>query len=74
MDLSMPIMDGATSASKINKLQQEGVVSEALEVIPLTAYDSFEYKELCKKAGMKGFLNKPVCQKAISNIFSANIL
>lgn len=70
MDLSMPIMDGATSASKITKLQKEGLVQKDLKVIPLTAYDSPEYKELWKAAGMTGFLNKPVCQKAITNVLT----
>lgn len=71
MDLSMPIMDGATSASKIAKLRSEGLVHKDLKVIPLTAYDSPEYKALCKKAEMTGFLNKPVCQKAITNVFTS---
>ncbi|CAI2360263.1 unnamed protein product [Moneuplotes crassus] len=70
MDLSMPVMDGATSACKIARLQQQGLVYQGLRVVPLTAYDSTEYKELCKKAGMSGFLNKPICQKSISNVFT----
>ena len=60
MDLSMPIMDGPTSARHIVQLQKEKKVGKHLKIVAVTAYDSPEHKALCRSSGMKGFLNKPI--------------
>jgi CheY-like chemotaxis protein len=44
MDINMPVMDGATSAHKIVKLQKDLIIPDSLKVIACTAYDSPEDK------------------------------
>ena len=60
MDLSMPIMDGPTSARHIIQLQKEKKIGKHLKIVAVTAYDSPEHKALCRSSGMKGFINKPI--------------
>ena len=45
MDLSMPIMDGPTSARHIVQLQKEKKVGKHLKIVAVTAYDSPEHKD-----------------------------
>lgn len=56
MDLQMPGMDGIETAQEIRKRQEY----QEVPIVALTANDSAEYQEICRKHGMQGFLVKPV--------------
>lgn len=71
MDLNMPVMDGASATTEIVKLQEKGLIHSGLKIVALTAYDSPEHKKLWAKAGMKGFLNKPVDISSIKRLFAS---
>ena len=56
MDLQMPGMDGIEAALRIGKLDN----GKQTPVVAFTANSTSEYREMCKQAGFKGFLAKPV--------------
>jgi CheY-like chemotaxis protein len=56
MDLQMPKMDGLEATERIRKLP--GYLS--VPIIALTANQADQYRELCQRQGMQGFLSKPV--------------
>lgn len=63
MDMQMPVMDGITATSVIrsrNDLKQPIIVA-------LTANAFSEDREKCEKAGMNGFLTKPINLKALKD-------
>ncbi|KAI3401475.1 hypothetical protein diail_10909 [Diaporthe ilicicola] len=60
MDLSMPVMDGLTSARKIRALEVERGVKPAATIIALTGLASAEAQEDAISAGINKFLVKPV--------------
>lgn len=57
MDVEMPEMDGITATKKI----YEVLPSEKLPlIIAMTAHDDEENQHICRDAGMKDFLPKPI--------------
>ena len=58
MDLTMPVMDGITSALKIREYEKK-IGLEPVPIIALTAHAYPEDKEKCREAGMNGYLAKP---------------
>ena len=57
MDLEMPKLDGISAAKRILKTHSE---SERPIMIALTGNSSDADKEACLKAGMDGFISKPI--------------
>jgi len=57
MDINMPIMDGITAAEKIRELS---FPKNQIPILALTANAMMEDKERCIKAGMNGFISKPI--------------
>jgi PAS domain S-box-containing protein len=57
MDVNMPVMDGITATKKIREL---GSDTSKLPILALTANAMLEDKERCLKAGMNGFISKPI--------------
>lgn len=55
MDIMMPVMDGFEATRYIRNQ-----ISDSIPIIALTAITSDGIKEECDKAGMNGFLNKPI--------------
>ena len=56
-DVNMPIMDGITAAEKIRELS---FPKNQVPILALTANAMMEDKERCIKAGMNGFISKPI--------------
>jgi CheY-like chemotaxis protein len=66
MDLNMPNMDGAESASKmIDFLRSIGKDEKDLPIIALSAYTDQENVDHCMNKGMAAFMNKPIKKKAV---------
>lgn len=64
MDLQMPILGGIDATRQIRALEAE----QGLPPIPiyaLTANSRSEDRTRCEKAGMNGFIPKPVCREAL---------
>ncbi|MFN1651151.1 response regulator [Vibrio rotiferianus] len=59
MDVSMPVMDGITATRLI---RQKGI---SIPIIALTAHALESDKTTCMKAGMDGFVSKPVRRQEI---------
>jgi len=57
MDINMPVMDGITAAEKIRELS---FPKNQIPILALTANAMMEDKERCIKAGMNGFISKPI--------------
>lgn len=65
MDLQMPGMSGLEVTEKLRKLPHY----DRVPIVALTANASDEYRQLCKQAGMQGFLSKPVqCDELLVSI------
>ncbi|HYL76928.1 MAG TPA: response regulator [Bryobacteraceae bacterium] len=56
MDLQMPGMDGFQTAKSIRALASY----EGVPILAVTANCSADYRDLCMRNGMQGFLSKPV--------------
>jgi PAS domain S-box-containing protein len=57
MDINMPTMDGITATEKIRELS---FPKNQVPILALTANAMMEDKERCIKAGMNGFISKPI--------------
>ena len=53
----MPVMDGISATEKIREL---GFEKHQLPILALTANAMMEDKDRCLKAGMNGFISKPI--------------
>ena len=65
MDVSMPIMDGITATRLI---RQKGI---NIPIIALTAHALESDKTTCMKAGMDGFVSKPVRRQEIYEVIQS---
>ena len=67
-DIDMPEMDGVELAQALRELEKSTTMgSKKTEIIAITANVSPETKLRCKRAGMDGFLEKPIDQDRIKN-------
>lgn len=61
MDLEMPVMNGQEAVRQIRELEQEKQISDAIPVYAMTGHDEDdELLQQCTKAGMNGYLSKPL--------------
>lgn len=63
MDLTMPIMDGFDTASRIRNHPSKRI--SKLPIIALTARSSDEDREACKEVGMNAYLTKPLDEEVL---------
>jgi hypothetical protein len=73
MDLEMPEMDGLTAVHEIQNLVVRGELPIAPTFIACSAYSSSEDKELCFRAGMVAYLEKPIYRESLLAVI-ANFL
>ncbi|KAK3299970.1 uncharacterized protein B0H64DRAFT_3859 [Chaetomium fimeti] len=59
MDLEMPVMDGISCTREIRRLEAEGVITQHIPIIAVTAYARPEQVENAKAAGVDGVISKP---------------
>jgi CheY-like chemotaxis protein len=59
MDVQMPVVDGIEATVRLRRLQQEGRMRH-FPIIAATALSSPDDREACFKAGMDGYLKKPL--------------
>ena len=68
MDLEMPEMDGMTAAGRIIEMREKGEIEGGVKVVACSAYSSKEDKAKCYRAGMDGYLEKPVSKESICTL------
>lgn len=68
MDCRMPVMDGLTATRHIRSQH------DSIPIIALTANDTDDDREACLKAGMDGFLAKPLKKDALETLLKRLIL
>jgi PAS domain S-box-containing protein len=68
MDVKMPVMNGWDAAREIRRLWPEN----GPKIIALTAYALAGDKEKCLKAGMDGYLAKPVAMEDLKNVLNVS--
>ena len=67
MDCQMPVMDGFEATRRIRSGLVPGV-NPRLPIIALTAYARNEDQARCRRAGMDGYLSKPIRPRELSRI------
>eukprot|EP01112_Ceratiomyxa_fruticulosa_P000959 TRINITY_DN10902_c0_g1_i1.p1 TRINITY_DN10902_c0_g1~~TRINITY_DN10902_c0_g1_i1.p1 ORF type:complete len:334 (-),score=65.01 TRINITY_DN10902_c0_g1_i1:125-1084(-) len=72
MDVCMPEMDGITATQEIRSFEKENELPQ-VPIIGLSALVMAQDKDSCQKAGMNGFLEKPVKLRALENIIKPNV-
>ena len=65
MDLDMPEMDGITAAQAIRAIEENE--THHAEIIAVTANVSDDTRQRCRRAGMNGYLEKPITAAMIKN-------
>jgi signal transduction histidine kinase/CheY-like chemotaxis protein len=66
MDLQMPVMDGFETCAAIRNRAREDE-REAPVIVALTANTFDEHRELCRRSGMDGFLEKPLTKSVLTS-------
>lgn len=66
MDIHMPVMDGLQACKEITHPGTPCVGGQAPPVVALTADVVSDIRERCEKAGMVGFLKKPINRKDLA--------
>ncbi|WP_410472953.1 response regulator [Faucicola mancuniensis] len=64
MDCQMPIMDGLTATRQIRHNK------DSIAIIALTANDTDADRNECSKAGMDGFITKPITKQKLTEILT----
>ena len=67
MDCQMPIMDGFQTTKSLKGFMRLGKIPE-IPIVALTANDSEGDKDICKEAGMSGYLAKPLKHQELSMV------
>ena len=63
MDMQMPIMDGLEATEEIRAREKNS--GKHVPIVAMTANAFEEDRERCRRAGMDGYIAKPVSTKAI---------
>lgn len=59
MDMLMPVLDGMSATVKL-RAGEAGELNQQIHICALTANASLDDRERCEKAGMNGFIAKPI--------------
>lgn len=66
-DLSMPVMDGVTSSSKIREFEKENRIPPSC-IMAITGVASAEMQQQARSAGIDDYLVKPVSLQALRKV------
>ena len=64
LDIMMPVMDGMEAARRIRKLETDH--AKNVPILAMTAQSASDSEQMCKDAGMNGYVAKPVAAKLLT--------
>lgn len=70
MDVQMPEMDGFEATRLLRQMEAQAPNSRHVAIVALTADVLTETRERCKKAGMDGFMTKPIDEEQLYRVLS----
>jgi CheY-like chemotaxis protein len=70
MDLQMPVMDGLEATRVIRAFENKSDISHRAFIVALTANEISDKKEDCVLAGMDDFMEKPMQESILRELFS----
>lgn len=70
MDIEMPEMDGVTATREIRSRELENH-SASIPIYAMSAHVLHEYHQKCERAGMDGFITKPVDQEELRTLLAS---
>ena len=70
MDMQMPVMDGLEATRVIRAFEKESDISHRAFIVALTANEISDKKDDCVLAGMDDFMEKPMQESILRELFS----
>jgi CheY-like chemotaxis protein len=70
MDVQMPVMDGLEATERIRAFENESNIAPQTLIVALTATDVIENRNVCIEVGMDDFLEKPIMEPILRELFS----
>jgi len=67
MDIQMPEMDGFQATAAIRRLDGD---RRTVPIVALTAHAQVGYDDVCRRAGMSGYLSKPLDRAALRRVLA----
>ena len=67
MDIQMPELDGFQATAAIRAMSEAG---RTVPIVALTAHAQVGYDEICARAGMNGYLSKPLDRTALRRLLA----
>jgi CheY-like chemotaxis protein len=69
MDIKMPVMDGLAATREIRAFEKESGVEVPAYIVALTASEVLDSRNVCKEAGMDEFMEKPIKEPLLRELF-----
>ncbi len=69
MDIKMPIMDGLDATREIRAFEKESEVKVPAYIVALTASEVLDSRNVCMAAGMDEFMEKPIKETLLRELF-----
>lgn len=70
MDMQMPLMDGLEASRLIRDFEKETNQTKRVYIVALTGNDILDKEEECLEAGMDDFMEKPLQENLLTELFS----
>jgi CheY-like chemotaxis protein len=67
MDIQMPEMDGFQATAAIRAMDGD---RRTVPIVALTAHAQVGYDDVCRQAGMSGYLSKPIDRTALRRVLA----
>ena len=69
MDIKMPVMDGLAATREIRTFEKQSEVEVPTYIVALTASDVLDSRNVCMAAGMDEFMEKPIKEPLLRELF-----
>lgn len=69
MDIKMPVMNGLDATREIRAFEKESGVDVPAYIVALTASEVLESRKVCTEAGMDEFMEKPIKEPLLRELF-----